>query len=143
MSICRYVCCTVTLTITADDEVDVYHNGVVVLTDDSWSTADTVTLTNACVLAVQGVYHRGGGDMGILASTSTGVVTDASWKCSAMGQRDWYLPGFDDATWSQARVIATNGDAPWGTVDAIDAQAKWIWTQGLTDANVYCRKTLC
>ena len=47
-----------------------------------------------------------------LVSTSTGVVTDASWKCSSSGgaveQTGWHLPGFDDAAWSQARVVALN-----------------------------------
>ena len=124
----------------------VYHGGVVVLADDAWLVADNVSLDNACVLAVKAVDTGDAG--GILASTSTGVVTDASWKCSGGGggaveQIGWHLPGFDDAAWSQARVIAQNDGSLWtGVVAGISSEAHWIWSQGNSDLVVYCRK-LC
>ena len=138
---------TVTLTVTADDIVNVYHGGDVVLTGDEWEDAQTLNLDDACVLAIKGTNVRSGA--GILASTSTGVVTDASWKCSSSGsgaveQTSWHLAGFDDAAWSQARVVAPNDASVWPRVVAgINPAAQWIWSQDASDDVIYCRKTLC
>ena len=133
---------TVTLTVTVDNIVYVYRHGSVVLSDVRWDDAHTVTLMNTCVLAVQGV-DQGGGYVGILASTSTGVVSDATWKCSAVWQNGWHQSGFDDASWAQARIVASHGVAPWGTVSGISSHAKWIWAQGSYGGTVYCRRALC
>ena len=138
---------TVTLTVTADDIVNVYHGGDVVLTGDEWEDAQTLNLDDACVLAIKGTNVRSGA--GILASTSTGVVTDASWKCSsssggAVEQTGWHLPGFDDAAWSQAQVMTANDGSVWiHEMSGINPTAQWIWSQNSSDDVVYCRKTLC
>ena len=136
---------TVTLTITVDNIFYVYHGGDVVHADDDWLVADNASLDNACVLAVKAVDTGDAG--GILASTSTGVVTDASWKCSSGGgveQTGWHLAGFDDAAWSQARVIAPNDGSWWlHVVPGINPAAQWIWSQNISDDVIYCRKSLC
>ena len=118
------------------------------LTGDEWEDAQTLNLDDACVLAIKGTNVRSGA--GILASTSTGVVTDASWKCSSSGggaveQTGWHLPGFDDTAWAQAQVVAPNDGSFWlGVVAEINPAAQWIWTQDVSnDDTVYCRKTLC
>ena len=136
-------CCTVTLAIACDDASYVYHDGDVVLSADGWRIAHTVNLDDACVLAVKAVDLGGGA--GMLASTSTGVVTDASWKCSgAVEQTGWHLDDFDDAAWSQARVIGTNDGSFWtGVIDGISTEAQWIWSQNSRDDEIYCRKSLC
>ena len=74
-----------------------------------------MNLVDACVLAIKAVniYDVSG----ILAPTSTGVVSDASWKCSsAVKQTGWHLSGFEDTAWKQARVIAPNDGSIWCTV---------------------------
>ena len=111
--------------------------------DGEWQDAHTVSLDDACVLAVKA--EDIGTFAGILASTSTGVVTDASWKCSGgVEQTGWHLDDFDDAAWSQARVIAANDGSFWmGVVADINPAAQWIWSQNSNDGVVYCRKTLC
>ena len=137
-----FSCCTVTLTITADNEVYVYHNGAVVLSSVDWPVTSAVSLEDACVLAVKAVDT--GHSFGILASTSTGVKSDNTWKCSTEEQPGWHLASFDDSAWNYADIIAEQGDDPWGTLRAIDGRAKWIWTSDFTsDGTVYCRKTLC
>ena len=110
-----------------------------------WTVTSVVSLEDACVLAVRAVQHNDGGSAaGILASTSTGVVSDASWKCSTVYQTGWHRASFDDSAWSYAHVKGTNGGAPWGTITGIDAQAKWIWTyQVIAGDTIYCRKPLC
>ena len=134
------VCYTVTLTISGDDEFYVYHDGSVVHSSWQWWVAHTVRLDDACVLAVQTVNTAN--LAGLLASTSTGVVTDASWKCSSVEQTGWHLDDFDDAAWSQARVISANDGWDWPLVPQINSAAQWIWSQDNSHI-AYCRKTLC
>ena len=141
-----YFFCTVSLTITADDVFHVHHDGGVVLTAYHWADAHTVSLDNVCVLAIKA--ENTGDGAGLLASTSTGVVTDTSWKCSSGGgaveQTGWHLPDFDDAAWSQARVVAANDGSVWPSVLAgINPAAQWIWSQDSSDDVIYCRKLLC
>ena len=111
--------------------------------DGEWQDAHTVSLDDACVLAIQA--EDIGTLAGILASTSTGVVTDASWKCSGgVEQTGWHLAGFDDASWSQARVVAPNDGSVWFTaVSGFNPAAQWIWSQDSSDDVIYCRKLLC
>ena len=133
---------TVTLTITVDNIFYVYHGGDVVHADDDWLVADNASLDNACVLAVKAVDTGDAG--GILASTSTGVVTDASWKCSTVEQSGWHLSGFDDTAWAQAKVVAANDGSVWFRAFAqMHAGAQWIWSPDSSDDVVYCRKLLC
>ena len=79
---------------------------------------------------------------GILASTSTGVVTDDTWKCTANLEDGWSTCSFDDSHWLNANVYAANGGWPWGGINSIMDSAKWIWAEGSTDGTVYCRKRL-
>ena len=96
--------------------------------------------TSTCgVLAVYAhsyIYYTG-----MLASTSTGVVTDDTWKCK-LYQSDWHLPGFDDSAWPQARMMGANDGSYAAAVTAISSQAKWIW-HGTSYEHAYCRKSLC
>ena len=106
--------------------------------------AHTVALRgDVCLLAVLAVNWGNQHEAGFLASTSTGVVTDASWKCSSQQQAQWHRPWFDDAAWSQALVRGTHGDARWQSYPQISAQAKWIWAHDTNATHVFCRKTLC
>ena len=108
--------------------------------------AYALSLDDTCVLAAYAVSGESDSNVGILASTSTGVVTDDTWKCSAASSQPsgWHLASFDDATWGQARVIATNGNSHiWESIDEISPEAKWIWAQDTATNVAYCRKTLC
>ena len=139
----RFVCVSVTLKIAADDESYTYAGGEVVLHGLYWNVVHSVDLDDACLLAVFAANDNG--DAGMLAETSTGVMTDDSWKCSAVEQTGWHLPDFDDAAWAQAQVVAPNDGSFWlGVVAEINPAAQWIWTQDVSnDDTVYCRKTLC
>ena len=131
--------------ITNDDAFIVYRDGVRVTQREDWRVAHTVALrSDVCVLGVTAVDWGDRHEAGFLASTSTGVVTDDSWKCSSQQQAQWHRPGFDDAAWSQALVRGTHGDARWESYHPqISAQAKWIWAHGTNATHVFCRKTLC
>ena len=136
---------TVTLTVTADDRVMVYDGGRLVFGNGNWMFAQTVTLTSSpCLLAVAAQDYAL--DAGILASTSTGVVTDTSWKCSAVEEAGWYLPSFDDSDWSNAKITGTNDVSnQWQrAIAGISAQAKWIWADVTSTVGfTYCRKSIC
>ena len=118
-----------------------YHDGNVVLSDDDWRYEHTVSLDDVCVLAINVVDYSS--NFGLLASTSTGVVTNASWKCSSgVEQTGWHLPDFDDAAWSQAWVTSANGGSS-SRFPGISWQADWIWVQDSSADIIYCRKSLC
>ena len=59
-----------------------------------------------------------GGNEGIVASTTTGIVTDGSWKCSSVKEDNWMMPDFDDSAWNNADISRGTNIAPkqhpWG-----------------------------
>ena len=78
------------------------------------------------------------GDEGILASTSTGIVTDTSWKCTTILEDDWTSCFFDDSHWRCAR----KAEGPPGRPSDIAKSAAWIWAEGSHGGTVYCRKRI-
>ena len=136
---------TLTISATGDNTVDIFHDGAIVQHDSWWGSAVTAPLPgDTCVLALTATNNGGAG--GLLASTSTGVVTDETWKCSGTEQQGWHLEEFNDTCWSSAHVVAQYGDGPWGAISGISGNAKWIWDIGYVEytvATTYCRKTIC
>lgn len=155
---------TVNLTVTADNKIYVYHDsdfthdldvsyneespvgyaGTVILSNGNWEITSNIVLIDPCVLAFKAI-NDGGTPYGILASASSGIVTDETWKCSDVEQAGWHKFGFNDSTWHQARVIGPYGDQTWSTGDFrdINTSAKWIWASSGTTAAAYCRKDIC
>ena len=78
------------------------------------------------------------GDHGILASTSTGIVTDTSWKCTTTLEDDWTICFFDDSHWRDAKRVSGPNERP----SDIASSAGWIWAQDPTNGTVYCRKRI-
>lgn len=74
-------------------------------------------------------------------STSHGITTDASWKCSYFFVSGWAEPGFDDSSWAVANEIVN--DNLWNLVPGLSSDARWIWS-GYHQENgrymSYCRK---
>ena len=79
--------------------------------------------------------------VGIIGSTSHGLVTDGTWKCSSDLPVGWNSPDFDDQDCPLAKVVGINGDHPWGKIHGIAEMAKWIWADNNKDV-VYCRLKL-
>ena len=131
-----------TVTMTADNEFKLFADGVEIGTGASWSSSFTFTTTATQVLAVEAVDR--GLYEGILLSTSNGIVSDTTWKCSKRYIKGWNQPTFNDGLWSPA-VLATG---PWGGIPPISSTAQWIWaspslgTSGPAPERVYCRKKL-
>ena len=78
---------------------------------------------------------------GILGSSSNGLVTNSSWKCSKQVNLGWNSADFDDHNWSLALELKRHGDrptdGPGGYITGIDPSAKWIWTK--RSRSCYCR----
>ena len=87
---------------------------------------------------------NGGGAWGVLASTSTGIVTDTSWKCTTKLEDDWTRCFFDDAHWPHAKIVDGPDNWPWNyDVSSISRSTSWIWTdRGSNSGTVYCRKRI-
>ena len=107
----------------------------------NWQIADTFLVPgNSRVISVAG--KDAGSEFGILGSFSNGLVTNESWKCSSVLYPGWNSPDFDDRQWPYAVVIKNHGDSPWGFINGIAKTAKWIWTAGQDDNEVFCRLRL-
>ena len=90
------------------------------------------------VISVIGRNEPGPPLFGILGSTSNGLLTNETWKCSSDFYPGWNSPNFDDRNWPFAKVVGDHGDQPWYIIDSIAKTAKWIWVSENKDI-VYCR----
>ena len=107
-------------------------------TDSDWTNSTTYLVPgNTRVLSVAGKDH-GGNYLGILGSTSNGLVTNETWKCSSVLYPEWNSPDYDDQDWPYAREIANHGVQPWEKIPGIAETAKWIWADN-NNSTVYCR----
>ena len=114
--------------------------------DRDWKIPFTykVPLDTRVISVIGTNYPNDKGDQtpfGILGSTSHGLVTDKTWKCSSEQHPGWNSPDFDDQDWPLAKVVANHGASPWGKIRGIAETAKWIWANEDKDI-VYCRLNL-
>ena len=127
-------------TFTCDNEMEIFADGRSLGTDSYWPNPTTYLVPgNTRVLSVAG--KDAGSQFGIIGSTSHGLVTDETWKCSSDLHSEWNSPDFDDQDWPLAKVVANHGDHPWGKIHGIAERAKWIWANNNEDF-VYCRLKL-
>ncbi len=131
------------LRVTADNECDVYLNGVLVGSTTNWQSAVTFDVEvfvhpgRANVIAISGTNtsSQDGNDRGIIGELTVTegsdvlalVVTDASWRVSTTEETGWEDVEFDDSGWIAATELAPNGSAPWGDVMS-STTAMWIWS---------------
>ena len=108
--------------------------------NDNWEDPFTYKVpADTRVISVIGRNRQDGSPYaGILGSTSNGLLTNETWKCSSDLYPGWNSPDFDDRDWPFAKVVGKHGDPPWHTRDGIAKAAKWIWADN-TDYVVYCR----
>ena len=127
-------------TFTCDNEMEIFADGQSLGTDGYWRKPTSYIVPgNTRVLSVEG--KDTGWQFGIIGSTSHGLVTDGTWKCSSSFSSGWNSPDFDDQDWPFAKVIANHGASPWGKIRGIAETAKWIWGQNFK-RTVYCRLKL-
>ena len=125
---------------TCDNEMEIFADGQSLGKDSDWTKPTTYIVPgNTRVLSVAG--KDTGDPFGIIGSTSHGLVTNETWKCSSDPPSGWNSPDFDDQGWPLAKVVANHGDSPWGKIHGIAETAKWIWANNKKDF-VYCRLKL-
>merc|ERR1711962_1584226 len=131
---------------TCDNEMEVFLDGVKYMDAEmkEWKNTSKVSIPpHTDVIAIYG--KNTGGPEGIIASTSTGIVTDGSWKCSSVKEDNWMMPNFDDSAWNNADISRGTNIAPnmhketfWPN---ITNDAYWIWATGYP-TEAYCRKSI-
>ena len=74
-------------------------------------------------------------DVRFIASSSNGVRTDKWWRCTSQYHKGWFLPSYDDSSWSRAYV----GNDNTKRYHFIAPDAKWIGNV-FTAKKIYCRR---
>ena len=126
--------------------MELFADGISLGKDNGrWRAAtDFVIPGNTKVIAVEAT-NLGFPPPGILGSSSNGLVTNSSWKCSEHLNLEWNSPDFDDHNWSPAREMKRHDDrptdGPGGYITGIDPSAKWIWAIKRVPS-CYCRLNL-
>ena len=127
------------LFITADDDLEVYFDGVASEINNAagrgdWGQTKTAVLPRGTrVIAVK--VTNTGGAAGLVGSvTGDYLVTDESWVCSETAVDGWTSPDFDDSKWNKAVSQGFNDTVVhWGAAcgkrPLISDKAKWIWNR--------------
>jgi putative heme-binding domain-containing protein len=105
------------MAIAADDKYEVYVNGKLVGSGDTWDLTDRYDISEHLIrgknaIAVE-VTNTDGGHAGLAAQiaikeegeTPQGFVTDGSWKTSLFALRRWNASTFPDLLWARAQVL--------------------------------------
>ncbi len=121
----------VKLAATCDDKFELWINGKSVLAGDAWQRIESRDVTDAAqpgrnVIAVLGVDTGGARgfvlrlDLVNAAGQRTSIVSDSTWKGSAVERRnrlpaDWNAVSFDDAAWPACGDLGPMGGEglPW------------------------------
>ena len=123
-----------------------YADGTNIGHKSGWGPEVMSSFLRACVLSVIAVNagDRIGDNnpAGIILSAGDDVITDTSWKCNSQEEEGWMLYWFNDEHWEAATSLGANGVGPWGTLNAISANAHWIWSTTYWNP-AYCRKVVC
>jgi len=134
---------------TCDDRMEVFFDGVK-YTDaamSKWDNTSEVSIpphTEVIAISCRDTGHW----EGIVASTTTGIVTDGSWKCSSVKENNWMMSDFDDSAWNNADLSRGTNGAPKlhkGSVRPnITNNAYWIWSTSYASptTEAYCRKRI-
>lgn len=146
---CNVKSCDNTLKAACDDETTVYVDGELKHSDTDWDSIARVDVpSSAQVIAISCRDDGGGyGIVGDLTDSSGNsiMVTDNSWRCSAVKEDGWEQPGFDAGEWNAPKDMGDGSHLKrleqFAEISSPDRKA--IWAAG-TDGNkeVYCRKEL-
>ena len=128
--------------------MDIFTDGRLVQTCYSfWDVYDFLIDYDVSTLAVDVENMNGCGSF--MGQTSTGVVTDTTWKCTTTYYVGWNEVLFDDSDWPNATAHVNNVPgycslAYLSINPCYSSDNQWI---GVADRNFvshfYCRKRLC
>merc|ERR1719234_1550600 len=111
----------------------------------NWEAVSQLTIpAGTRVLAIE--CKDVGQNKGILASTSIGLKTDSSWRCSSTQIEGWTQPDFvfPPGSFASANTLGNNTVSPWiqdhlAPRPDILADAQWIWALDSTGPWAGCR----
>jgi len=121
-----------TINLSVDNEFEIYSDppnalGAPFGSGNLWSTTYSFTTETEKYLTIRaencGTFNSNSNPMGILLSTSEGLVSDINWRC--IGEKYADRTPFED--WPQALMVGTHGIAPWNNRPNITSTAQWIW----------------
>jgi hypothetical protein len=134
---------------TADNAADLYVNGVLMGSMNSWTSPKSMglALEDGDVIAVKALDTGGiAGFLAALTYNGNTYVTNKTWKVFATAGNPpsgWNDQGFDDSGWAQASSYGANGVTPWSTLSGFGGTPFWIWTADRNNDNaVYFRFTV-
>ncbi len=114
-----------TIRITADNEFELYVDGVLIGTGNNWNMIYTfnVTLTGNSVIAVKGVNTGSVSGLTAYITLSNGkvITTGTNWRATSTTFSGWPDVTYNDDTWDNAVTRTFN----WGI--AAGPGAVWIW----------------
>lgn len=131
------------MTVRVDDVGTLYVDGQGVVSGLHLLDARkfNISSTSRCIgVHVINVY----GSIALMVETSTGIVSDATWKCTSenLFSLAWTRADFDDSSWPHAVEIGTNkGENAW----SLSFPTNRAWISVLNNHNhpfMYCRHKL-
>ena len=135
-----------TIRIATDDTGTAYVDGRLLFTIAKCREAVSATVKDDIkVIAVQVINYAI--DIGLMAMTSSGVVSDTNWKCtSTQPALGWNSPDFDDSKWPQAISYFRNDGSSYSEPNIrmydFPINAHWLTTVEKTGSEMYCRRYL-
>ena len=134
----------ITFTIVADDMAVVYIDGRQVFTSPIM-IAHTINISQSfkvVAIRLSNIF----GYIGFMAETSSGVVSDETWRCTSKKQfnDNWARTKFNDTSWPQAVPYATNSPGLFVGSFWSEFPTERLW---ISIANkqflgfIYCRKS--
>ncbi|MEM9411108.1 MAG: hypothetical protein AAGA30_08350, partial [Planctomycetota bacterium] len=133
---------TSTITLTGDDQIELYVNGkrVDLPHGDQWFHSDILTglsLNPGDVIAIEARDNgEAAGIVGAIELFGETIGTSSDWKVSNDRVNGWNGVSFDDADWANAVEISKYGEAIWGTAageQLVGKEANWIWSDNNSD----------
>ena len=137
---------TFPISMTCDNEFDLYVNGDKVGKGDTWTKTYQFNpiVKSGDVIAIDGVDK--GGPAAFIGVFNGKVTKPNEWKCSTKKSDNWNKNNFDDSSWSNAVSYGRNNQQNiWmsvgrGSRPNIPGDAEWLWTSDNENHNrVYCR----
>ena len=132
---------TAILKITTDDCATVYIDGTQVQKTELYKTYTVEIDSSFRVIAIFVINFFD--KIGIMAETTTGIVTNKSWKCTDQTPRQgWTTKNFNDSSWPKAFILAANkeGYMFMPQINDFPVNRLWISVSNVKAVSMYCRK---